>query len=768
MKRAGGLRPGEATGLVLAAVLSWLARELLPLAAAHPLRTTFALLPLLIAAFAVLERLGERAGGRRIPPRIRTAEGLTLLALVALALLADRLGIGHRVPPAVAAGLFLLLVHRAARQTLALRPLLGPRGGEGSTAAEAGPAGRPLRPSALFFWLPFVVYLAILPWSARHHPPDGDEPYYLLITHSLAYDFDVDLTDEYRDDEWRRFLDRPLEPQPGDPVGPEGELYSRHNALVPLVLAPAYRLGGRGGALVGMAFFAAALAWATLRLARHYAAAYPGETLVAWGLLAFASPLLLYSYQVWVEVPAALAAVVGLDRVRDLAPSRDGSEGPSGRRRRLTALLVVAAAVLLLPMIKIRFLLIAAPLAALAWWHAGRPRRLLVALAGLLGAIAAGVLLYNRHTYGNPLKIHSWSELELHRYTLADYVLGGTGIFFDAAFGLFATTPLWLLLIPALLHLLARLRSPERAARRQLALLVDLLVLTAPYLAVALPRNEWYGGWSPPFRYALVALPLLALALPPLLVHRHRAGARALVAALGLATLTLLTVWIVVPGWTYNFADGRTYLLDHVSARHGADLARLFPSSVRPRAATWLWPLASLVLVPIAWWWPRGRWRGAGAAGAALLLAMLAVLPAAAHRLPSRVIELEDPHVRKRGGALHPERWVVDRTRFRGGWKLRAGDRVEAPVTRGGDRARIELDLRLVDDGQAPVVLELLAGRRVLGRWRPAEGEDGWRRVSLGPVPWPEAASLAIEVHRREGREPSDAVILDRVEIEWR
>ena len=34
---------------------------------------------------------------------------------------------------------------------------------------------------------------------------------------------------------------------------------------------------------------------------------------------------------------------------------------------------------------------------------------------------------------------------------------------------------------------------------------------------IVAPRVEWYGGWSPPFRYALIALPLLGLALVPLL-----------------------------------------------------------------------------------------------------------------------------------------------------------------------------------------------------------------------------------------------------------
>ena len=47
------------------------------------------------------------------------------------------------------------------------------------------------KPAWPYFLLPLVVYLAILPWSTAQRPPDGDEPYYLLLTHSLAYDGDT-------------------------------------------------------------------------------------------------------------------------------------------------------------------------------------------------------------------------------------------------------------------------------------------------------------------------------------------------------------------------------------------------------------------------------------------------------------------------------------------------------------------------------------------------------------------------------------------------
>src|SRR4029079_9013185 len=179
--------------------------------------------------------------------------------------------------------------------------------------------------------------------------PDGDEPYYLLITHSLAHDFDADLTNDYAEGTWRHFMSRPLSPQPGDPRGPHGENYSRHNELLPLVLVPAYAAAGLPGALATMAAFTAALAWMVLRLAGRYFPERPGESLASYAIVAFSPPLLLYSYQVWVEVPAALLAAVALDRV--LAPGGWGWKKWLG----------VGLPILLLPLLHIRPLFLRRP-----------------------------------------------------------------------------------------------------------------------------------------------------------------------------------------------------------------------------------------------------------------------------------------------------------------------------------------------------------------------------------------------------------------------
>jgi len=745
----------ETAGVLgVAAVAALVVRQALPLPLDDPFRGTLILLPLILAGLREIRRWCERLGGAPLEDNRSLGEIAALAILILLVLARPHLALA-RADEVLAAGFLLVLAHRLVRQITAFRPLLGTR--------------VPARPSALFLFLPLVTYLALLPWSAGHRQPDGDEPFNLLITHSLAYDFDADLTNNYAAGDWKYFMDRPIEPQAGDPHGPHGEIYSRHNEALPLLLAPAYRVAGKNGALAMMALLTAALAWMTVRLGRHYAPEQPGEVLAAWALTALAPPLLLYSYQVWVEVPAALLLAAALDRILDL----DGQ-----RVWRWKEWAGIGISLLLLPLLKIRFILVSVPLLALGWWYAGRPRRPVLILAALLALVAGGMLLHNQLLYSNPLKIHTWQEVDPHSYGPASYLSGVLGLFWDVAFGLFGAAPVWLLLLPAVLLLVA-LRH---------RLLVHLAVLTFPYLIIVAPRTEWYGGWSPPFRYALIGLPLLGLALVPLLARRdERPGARALVAGLAALTLALTLVWVAVPGWTYNFADGRTYLLDALAARTGLDLARFFPSSIRLRAATWLWPPISLVVVSLIWWLPGrrphprplsqlpptpppGEGRQAtgvsGLLGVTSVLLLAAALPWAAAHAPTRVVELEDPQVWKSGGHLFPDRWVIERARYRGSWVLRVNERVRAPVVPGGRRVRLTLSAELIRNQPVPFSLDVLAGDRLLASWQPGR-ERVWRTIVLGPFDWPPGAPLVLAAQGPHPPGALNGVLLDRVDLDW-
>ncbi len=411
---------------------------------------------------------------------------------------------------------------------------------------------------------------------------------------------------------------------------------------------------------------------------------------------------------------------------------------------------------------------------------AGAPyRRLVLGLTSGLAAVGLITLLLNLRLYGNALKIHSWRELELYRYPLDALATHLAGPLFDSAFGLLGCAPLWLLVLPA-----AGLWLRGRHGTRPL--LRDLLLLAAPYLLVASARNEWYGGWSPPFRYALVFLPLLAVGLVPLLRRRRSFGARCTGSALLLLTLAATLIFVVTPGFTYNLADGSNHLIDRLEARSGVELRRFAPSYVRPRAASWWWPPILCAGLVFAWRERPGTRPGtAGRRRAAEVLGVagaLLVLPGAlvfAHALPSRQIELESPAVVKSGGQREPEQWVFDRLRYAESWVLSEGSRARVRLVPGGRSLTLRLRARTIRNHDAPLRLAIgveddttqpamIAPATVSLATVDLDPPEAWRMIEVGPLAWPAGARVLWLALPATPGLPQSGVAIDRIDLEWR
>ncbi len=626
-----------------------------------------------------------------------------------------------------------------------------------------------------FFALPLALYLFAWPWTTTARAPDGDEPYYLLLAHSLAEDGDVDLADDYRAEAWRSFTTVPVAPQPGDPVGSAGEIYSRHSALLPLALAPLYRLAGPFGAQLGMLALAAAAAAAGLGAAR---ARFPDRRrglLAAWMILAFAPPLLLYAGQFWVEVPAALLVALVLRAQARLDARRSTGQAQAPARGELIALALPLVA---LPLLKLRFLAVALPLGALALARLRGPDRRRRELLLFAAAILAALGLWNLWRYGNPLRMYGGGDLAIFAVPFADQLRGNLGLFFDVAFGLFALAPIWLLLLPALAATLDRDTAggwPGALLKSPLPELAALL----PYTLLIGMRREWYGGWSPPFRYGVVLLPALALLLPVLLGKRRPSGGlRWICAFLAVLTAALALVYLVHPAWAFSLANGSSRLVDELARDLAVDVVRLLPSMVRPRLATWIVPaVLALAVTAIVRFRSGGSWRAKARrrplpvwplATLALLAGWSGLLLAAA-RLPTAHIEFEDAWIRHRGGALFPERWTVDRTRFAGGWALGPRSEVTVRPVPGGDSCR--LAIRLLP-AATPLALEVLAGDRLVATLplAPSTITAGaplpWTVLSTPAFPLRAGEALRFRTNASPGAERS-FVVLDRAEVEW-
>jgi hypothetical protein len=390
------------------------------------------------------------------------------------------------------------------------------------------------------FVIAAIGYALMIPLQLRT-PIDGDEPYYLLMTESLVRDHDLDLTNQYRDLAHSDVGRTDLLPQPGDPRGPHGEQYSRHEPFLPILLAPGYALGGLPGALAVIALFGALLARSTIRFLEDEGIS-DATTRVLFPLIAFGPPIIFYATRIWPEVPAAFCFLEGVRGIRQRRPPR------------------WIAAILALVLLKIRFGLLAIVLLI----RVLRTRRQLAIAA----AVVAVPLVIAFLISGNAMNTHSIRELLPSGAIF--YWLGLFGLILDGAAGIVFQAPLYALTILAL----PRWRSMPDGFR--LGMSASLL-----YILYLIPRSEWHGGWSPPLRYIVVLMPILALGAA-VMWERIGAGTRA---GIAIWTLMLVIHGAAFPWRLFHLATGESFIGESLSTIWQSDFSRLMPSFIRPNMA---------------------------------------------------------------------------------------------------------------------------------------------------------------------------------------
>ena len=493
-----------------------------------------------------------------------------------------------------------------------------------------------------------LVYTLLVP-AMQRSPVDGDEPFYLLVTESLIRDFDVDLSNQYAPEVLSQF-DRPdLRPQPGDPTGGAGEQYSRHEPLLSVLLVPGYAAGGVAGALATIAIFAALLVRSTLRLLEEEGIDDRVARLV-FPFFAFGPPVVFYAARIWPEVPAAFFFVEALRGVRD---------------RRMQKWV---PALLFLALLKLRFVLVAAPLVVRAVARSKRQALFAVLILGL-------PLLVLWLVTGDATSVHSLRDL--FAPSAGGPFHGLFGLVADGAAGIAFQAPFYLLGVFALV------RWRETPAVFRMGVVSSLI-----YVALLVPRSEWHGGWSPPLRYIVFLMPVLALGAAKILSSGGVAGERSPARRHGATLIGLLALWtagLVIHGVAYpwrlfHIANGENIVGETLSRLYASDFSRLFPSFIRLNAAA---IVASIVLAGslVIFVFVRGR-----RFPAPLAIAVVTLLLAAgfvAGQKPGGRVEFEDAHVIHRGGELFPHQYTVARFAYRAGWIIHEGESLSFLAQRG-------------------------------------------------------------------------------------
>lgn len=389
--------------------------------------------------------------------------------------------------------------------------------------------------SIRIFILIFLVFSVLA--SGLFFPPQpltGDEPHYMIMSVSMLHDWDIDLFNNYQEQDYLKFYPGYLETHAYQGRKGPNHLYSKHLPGLSLLLVPAYFLGEkvvlpflglsedqesarRVLAFVvrlTLCFFAAFLSMVFFKTVEDILS-NRRIALLSTLLFSFLSPVLFYSHLLYPEIPAALILLLIF---RYTLYKKD--------HRPLT-LLMTGLGIALLPWLGIKYTTLAAVVFAIVAYYLLKsksrifPNGFVFILPMLVSACLYFFYLWTLYGNFSPSSVYMGTDPAriitpsmLFNDSFAEVFQFGIGIFFDQRIGIFVYAPIYILFLAGIYFLW---KKPTN-------LVLALLLIFGFYWFFCSLFPYWIG-YCPPGRHMLPVLWVLALFVAATLAeNRNRAA----------------------------------------------------------------------------------------------------------------------------------------------------------------------------------------------------------------------------------------------------
>jgi hypothetical protein len=448
---------------------------------------------------------------------------------------------------------------------------------------------------AILMTVGFVVFAVAIRLRMLHGNPAGDEPAYLVISQTLQKYHSVDVMLDHNHGDYRSFYPGPLEPHVV--TAENGRMEPLHNIGGPLLWLIPFMLFGRLGALGFIAVVSLLIVGNVYYFLRERGIEPMYAFLVSL-LLIIASPIYTYASMAFVE---PIGALIILYAMRVLLAPRLGTV-------RLTVAAIGLAA---LPWIHSRFLMFTAIIGALfvfrIYRQSGWSVRPYLPLVLPIVISLIGTEVYNLALWGTLNPASNMSNAGNGPFQVSPAV-GLIGTLFDRQVGLITNYPIFVLVLPGVLLSLNRARLWMHGA---------LMAVTLPYLLLICTFSAWWAGYSPPARYIMVVLPLLAYYVAYALQRINSILVVCATVALSLATYALSLASDIFPNDRFAAPGNHNYAMDRLGQLFGARFVKYVPSAFEagqhPLFLTWLAVATTVGL--LLWVWgvfrpqlPGGDW----------------------------------------------------------------------------------------------------------------------------------------------------------------
>jgi hypothetical protein len=391
----------------------------------------------------------------------------------------------------------------------------------------------------------FVIYLLFAIFYSKNTYANGDEVHYLLAAHSIVYDWDIWLENNYAQGTALTFNPRAI-----DKIavkGLYGHLYPVHGIGYSLLLAPFYAVGKRLGTII----FGALLSGVLFYISYLYSKKITKKTnlsLILASAIFLNVPLFNLSALNFTETIGALVSIFVLYHLID-----DKSWH-----------FPVALTLSILPWIHIRYFSLALILYLLSVLKIPKNRKYL-RLFFPLSIIC--YLIFIKITLGSfsPLTPYYLFGIASHS---SNFFLNLLSIFFDRQFGLLVYCPLFLFSVPGA-YIWFR--------KNKISFLLASSVTVAYLFPVILIDPQ--GGYTTPARLLVPILPLLLPSLVFFLDEMKNMIYKILALAFYLwGTLNMIIALLLPPNHGFVYRDGIAPSLQYLSTHIGINIQSLFPA----------------------------------------------------------------------------------------------------------------------------------------------------------------------------------------------
>ena len=509
-------------------------------------------------------------------------------------------------------------------------------------------------------------FTAYASWQSPVHGVSGDEPHYLLMAHSLLYDGNLNLFDEYSQGEYLPFYPHHLIPKPSDIVRP-GLIRSRGlGASFSITLIPAYLFASYPGTVVFMALMTALMIF-NLFLFLEGWGFNRKPALQASMITAISIPVILYSSLIYPDILASLLIILALRLFQTARYSSKGRTVP-------LKLIILSAGLLTL---KFRYITVVVLLMTGGFYRFRRKSikkstYILTALAAVAAYFLADFWIFKGDLFWN--RFGGFPQLKSY---LPDWrgLLVIPGLLFDQEAGLLWLAPVYFLVIPGI-----RWFSGKRFPAYWIILLAPIFTVLS-----LLGHFAWHCLPTPPLRYLLPVLPPLAVFIAKVFERWKKlsSSGQSFISTLLILSVIQSLILSIQPQWQVNLADGTALLFEDLSRVLKIPWTAILPSFIRPDLSSLIWSIIGLAgLVGL---FRRSRLskqnnqpslRMVVPKAVLVIICTAGILGISALKIPHFVIEAEDIFVsHPNGGTYYPQiRDPFFHRENQYGWTLNAGN----------------------------------------------------------------------------------------------